>query len=50
MRRRAASVDLALMVDVRCELGIQREVLASLVRAPKFGGRVVFVESHAEDS
>ena len=44
-----ASVDLAIMVDVYHELAYPREVLASLVRAMKPGGRVVFVEYRAED-
>jgi precorrin-6B methylase 2 len=45
----AASVDLAIMVDVYHELEFPREVLASIVRALKPGGRVVFVEYRAED-
>lgn len=45
----AASVDLALMVDVYHELEFPYEVLASIVRAVKPGGRVVFVEYRAED-
>ena len=44
-----ASVDLAIMVDVYHELEYPREVLESLVRALKPGGRVVFVEYRAED-
>lgn len=44
-----ASIDLALMVDVYHELEYPREVLASIVRALKAGGRVVFVEYRAED-
>ena len=44
-----ASVDLAIMVDVYHELEFPREVLASIVRALKPGGRVVFVEYRAED-
>jgi len=43
------SVDLAIMVDVYHELSRPHEVLASLVRALKPGGRVVFVEYRAED-
>ena len=43
------SVDLALMVDVYHELQRPREVLASVVRAVRPGGRVVFVEYRAED-
>jgi precorrin-6B methylase 2 len=45
----ASSVDLAIMVDVYHELEFPREVLASIVRALKPGGRVVFVEYRAED-
>ncbi len=45
----AASVDLAIMVDVYHELEFPYEVLASVVRAVKPGGRVVFVEYRAED-
>jgi SAM-dependent methyltransferase len=45
-----ASVDLAIMVDVYHELEFPRELLASLVRAMKPGGRVVFVEYRAEDA
>ena len=44
-----ASIDLALMVDVYHELEYPFEVLASIVRALKPGGRVVFVEYRAED-
>ena len=44
-----ASVDLALMVDVYHELEDPYEVLTSIVRALKPGGRVVFVEYRAED-
>ncbi len=44
-----ASIDLALMVDVYHELEHPYEVLASLVRAVKPGGQVVFVEYRAED-
>lgn len=43
------SVDLAVMVDVYHELSHPREVLGSIVRALKPGGRVVFVEYRAED-
>ena len=43
------SIDLALMVDVYHELDYPKEVLASIVRALKAGGRVVFVEYRAED-
>jgi FkbM family methyltransferase len=45
----ANSVDLAIMVDVYHELAYPFEVLASVVRALKPGGRVVFVEYRAED-
>ncbi len=45
----AASVDLAIMVDVYHELSHPYEVLASVVRAVKPGGLVVFVEYKAED-
>lgn len=44
-----ASVDLAVMVDVYHELAYPHEVLASIVRALKPGGRVVFVEYRGED-
>ena len=44
-----ASIDLALMVDVYHELEFPYEVLASIVRALKPGGRLVFVEYRAED-
>ncbi|HEY8359026.1 MAG TPA: methyltransferase, partial [Ramlibacter sp.] len=44
-----ASVDLAIMVDVYHELAYPHEVLASIVRALKPGGRLVFVEYRAED-
>jgi len=45
----AASVDLAVMVDVYHELAYPYEVMASLLKALKPGGRVVFVEYKAED-
>jgi len=45
----ASSVDLAIMVDVYHELAYPYEVLASIVRALKPGGRLVFVEYRAED-
>ena len=45
----AGSVDVAIMVDVYHELEFPYEVLASIVRAVKPGGRVVFVEYRAED-
>jgi ubiquinone/menaquinone biosynthesis C-methylase UbiE len=43
------SVDIAIMVDVYHELEHPYEVLASIVRAVRPGGRVVFVEYRAED-
>ena len=45
-----ASVDVAIMVDVYHELEFPYEMLASVVRAVKPGGRVVFVEYRAEDA
>jgi precorrin-6B methylase 2 len=45
----AASVDLAIMVDVYHELAYPHEVLASILRALKPGGQLVFVEYRAED-
>lgn len=45
----AASVDVAVMVDVYHELEHPREMLASIVRALKPTGRLVFVEYKAED-
>ena len=44
-----SSVDLAIMVDVYHELAYPYEVLASIVRSLKPGGRVMFVEYRAED-
>ena len=44
-----ASIDLAIMVDVYHELEFPYEVMESLVRALKPGGRVVYVEYRAED-
>jgi len=46
----AASIDLAILVDVYHELEFPYEVLASIVKALKPGGRVVFVEYRAEDA
>ena len=46
----AGSVDLAIMVDVYHELEFPLEVLQSIVRSLKPGGRVVFVEYRAEDN
>ena len=45
----AASVDLAIMVDVYHELEFPFEVMRSIVKALKPGGRVAFVEYRAED-
>jgi ubiquinone/menaquinone biosynthesis C-methylase UbiE len=45
----AASVDLAIMVDVYHELEFPYEVMESIVRALKPGGRVAFVEYRGED-
>ncbi len=45
----ANSIDLAIMVDVYHELEYPYEVLESIVRALKPGGRVAFVEYRAED-
>jgi len=45
----AGTVDLAIMVDVYHELEFPHEVLESIVRALKPGGRVAFVEYRAED-
>jgi ubiquinone/menaquinone biosynthesis C-methylase UbiE len=45
----SASVDLAIMVDVYHELAFPYEVLGSIVRALRPGGRVVFVEYREED-
>jgi precorrin-6B methylase 2 len=44
-----ASVDLAIMVDVYHELAFPFEVMASITRALKPGGQLVFVEYRAED-
>ena len=44
-----ASIDLALMVDVYHELEFPFEVMESVVRALKPGGRVVYVEYRSED-
>ena len=45
----ASSVDLAIMVDVYHELAYPYEVMASILRALKPSGRIVFVEFKAED-
>ena len=50
VRLPAASVDLAIMVDVYHELAFPYEVLGSIVRALKPGGHLVFVEYRAEDA
>jgi len=50
VRLPAGTLDLAIMVDVYHELEFPYELLASLVRAMKPGGRIVFVEYRAEDS
>jgi len=44
-----SSVDLAIMVDVYHELAYPHEVMASVLKALKPGGRVAFVEYKAED-
>jgi SAM-dependent methyltransferase len=44
-----ASIDLAIMVDVYHELEFPFEVMESVVRALRPGGRVVYVEYRAED-
>ena len=49
VRLPAAALDLAIMVDVYHELALPYEVLASIVRALKPGGQLVFVEYRAED-
>lgn len=46
----ASSIDLAIMVDVYHELEYPYEVLESIVRALKPGGRVAFVEYRGEDA
>jgi len=49
VRLEPASVDLAILVDVYHELERPFEVIESVVRALKPGGRLVFVEYRAED-
>ena len=49
VRLPAGTVDLAIMVDVYHELAWPFEVLASITRALKPGGLLVFVEYRAED-
>ena len=46
----AASIDLAIMVDVYHELEFPFEVMDSLVRALKPGGRIAYVEYRLEDA
>jgi ubiquinone/menaquinone biosynthesis C-methylase UbiE len=46
----AGGIDLAIMVDVYHELEFPYEVLESIVRALKPGGRVAFVEYRGEDA
>ena len=50
VRLPASSVDLAIMVDVYHELSHPYEIMASIMKALKPGGRIVFVEYKAEDS
>ena len=50
VRLPVSSVDLAVMVDVYHELAFPFEVMTSLVKALKPGGRLVFVEYKAEDA
>ena len=49
VRLAAASVDLAVMVDVYHELAYPAEIIRSLLRSLRPGGRLVFVEYRAED-
>ena len=49
VRLAPGSVDVAIMVDVYHELAYPLEVMQSVVRSLKPGGRVVFVEYRAED-
>jgi precorrin-6B methylase 2 len=49
VRLPASSIDLAIMVDVYHELAFPYEVVASIIRALKPGGQLVFVEYRAED-
>ena len=46
----AATVDLAIMVDVYHELAYPFEVMESIIRALKPGGQLVFIEYRAEDA
>ena len=50
MKLADASIDLAIMVDVYHELEFPYEVMESIVRALKPGGRVAYVEYRAEDA
>jgi SAM-dependent methyltransferase len=45
----ASSIDLAIMVDVYHELEFPYEAMASIIRALRPGGQLVFVEYRAED-
>ena len=49
VRLPAASLDLAIMVDVYHELEFPFEVMRSIVSALKPGGRVALIEYRAED-
>ena len=49
VRLPAGSVDLVVMVDVYHELAFPYEVLASVMKSLKPGGRIAFVEYKAED-
>ncbi len=49
VRLPAGTVDLAIMVDVYHELAYPYELMASVMKALKPGGRIVFVEYKAED-
>jgi len=49
VRLPASSIDLAIMVDVYHELSYPYEIMASIMKALKPGGRIVFVEYKAED-
>lgn len=49
VRLPSSSVDIAVMVDVYHELAFPFEVLTSVIKALKPGGRLVFVEYKAED-
>jgi SAM-dependent methyltransferase len=49
VRLPTSSVDVAVLVDVYHELEYPAEVMASLLKALKPGGRIVFVEYRAED-